>query len=78
MADFTEKQVGKRVVAANGVQVGTVDDVRDGSLYVTVSSGADRDTLEDLEWEGVVNQEVHHLRHQYIGDITDETIRLSV
>jgi hypothetical protein len=78
MASFTEKQVGKRVVAANGTEVGTVAEVRNGSLYVEVGPDADRETLNDLDWSGVVHREIHHLRHQYVSDVTDNAIRLSV
>lgn len=78
MAEFTDRQVDKRVVAADGTDVGTVSDVRNGSLYVEVGPDADRETVEELGWSGVVHQEVHHLRHQYVSDVTDDVIRLSV
>ena len=74
-AEFTDKHVDKRVVAANGTEVGTVDH---GSMYVAVGPDADRDTLEDLRWTGVVNREVHHLDDHFIANITEDTVRLSV
>lgn len=76
--DFTEKQVGKRVVAQNGSEVGTVVDIRDGNIYVEVSEDADRDVLDDLRWGGPVNREEHHLRQKHISTITDDTIRVRV
>ena len=78
VAQFTDRQVGKRVVDQNGVEVGTVAEVRDGSLYVEVSPDADRETLSNLRWDGTVNQEVHRLRARFVADVTDETVRLRV
>lgn len=77
-ADYTDKQLDKRVVDQKGVEVGTVTDVRNGDLYVTVGPKADRDTLDDLRWTGTVNQEVHQLRHEFIGDVSEHEIRLNV
>lgn len=78
MADFSEDQIGKRVIDQSGVEIGTVDDVRDGELYVEVSADDRNETVEQLGWEGPVNQELHHLRQQYVSNVTDETIRLTV
>ena len=77
-AEFTDKHVGKQVVAANGTEIGTVDHVDHGSMYVAVGPDADRDTLEDLRWTGVVNREVHHLDDHFIANITEDTVSLSV
>lgn len=77
-ADSTDEHVGKRVVAQNGRTVGSVEDVRNGSLYVTVGPDADRETLGELGWDSTVNQEVHELNDRHVSTITDETIRLRV
>lgn len=77
-AKFAEKHVGKRVVDANGVEVGTVSDVREGDLYVEVGPDADRDTLSELGWDGVVNQEVHRLRDQHVSNVSETVVRLNV
>ncbi len=76
--DFTDKQVGKRAVAADGTEVGVVDEVRNGSLYVEAGSDADPDTLEELRWDGVVHQSTHELRRQFIADIRENVVQLSV
>lgn len=76
--NFTDKQVGKRVVDQAGVEVGTVESVRNGELYVEVGPDADEETLSNLRWDGVVHQEVHELRHEHVGDIRDDVIRLNV
>ena len=77
-AQFTDKHVGKRVVDQNGVEIGTVNDVRNGDLYVEVGPDADAETLSELRWDGTVNQQVHHLRDRHVSNITDETVRLNV
>ncbi len=77
-SDFSDEQVGKRVVADDGTEVGVVKQVRDGTLYVEVGADPNPDTIDELGWDGVVNQSVHELKRQFIGMITDETIRLSV
>lgn len=77
-AEFSEDQIGKRVVDQAGVEVGTVSDVRDGDLYVEVAADADRETLSNLRWDGAVNQEVHHLRSRFVSNVGDDVIRLRV
>lgn len=78
VAEFTEEQVGKRVLDQDGVEVGTVAEVRDGSLYVEVAPDADRETLSNLRWDGTVNQDVHHLQSTFVSNVREETIRLRV
>ena len=78
VAQYTERHVGKRVVDQRGVEVGTVEDVRDGDLYVDVGGDADPETLSELNWDGVVNQAVHRLPDQYVSNIGDSIVRLNV
>lgn len=78
MAEFTDEQIGKRVVDGDGVEVGTVSDVRDGSLYVEVAPDADRETLSNLRWDGTVNRDVHHLESEFVSNVREHTIRLRV
>ena len=78
MADYSEKHVGKRVVSQSGGTVGTVDDVRDGDLYVTVDADADAETLSELRWDGPVHQDTERLADEFVSNITDETVRLRV
>ena len=78
VAEFTEEQIGKRVVDQDGVEVGTVAEVRDGSLYVEVAPDADRETLSNLRWDGTVNQDVHHLQSTFVSNVREDTIRLRV
>lgn len=78
VAQFSDKHIGKKVVDQNGVEVGTVNDVRNGDLYVEVGPDADAETLSELQWDGTVNRQVHHLRDRYVSNITDTTVRLNV
>ena len=77
-SDDADDHVGKRVVAQSGAQVGTVDEVRDGALYVEIDPDADREVLEELGWDGVVNREVHELERRFVSTVGDETVRLRV
>lgn len=76
--DFSDEQVGKRVVDADGGTVGEVAEVRNGSLYVSLGPDADPDVVDQLRWDGPVSQQVHHLQSQYVSNVTDDVVRLSV
>lgn len=78
MADFSEEQIGKRVVAQNGGTVGEVTDVRNGDLRVTVVAEADDDVVDELGWDGVVQQETHTLNDRYVSNVGEDAIRLRV
>lgn len=78
MADFSEEHIGKRVVSQSGVEIGTVEDVRNGELYVTVSVQDTDETIDQLGWDRVVEQDVQHLRRQYVSNLTENTVRLNV
>ena len=77
-ANFTDEQVGKRVVDQKGVEVGIVESVRDGDLWVEVGPDADEETLSNLRWSGTVHQETEKLRHEHVGDVGENVIRLNV
>ena len=78
MADYSEDHIGKRVVAQSGVEMGTVEDVRNGDMYVSVEPDADDEAVTELGWDGPVSQDVHHLPDQYVSNITENTVRLRV
>lgn len=81
MADYSNDQIGKQVVAQSGVEIGSVEDVRDGDMYVSVESdaAADQDeAVSQIGWDGMVNQDVHRLPDQYVSNITETTVRLRV
>ncbi|MFC7154114.1 hypothetical protein ACFQPA_01410 [Halomarina halobia] len=76
--DFSEEQVGKRVVSQTGEEIGTVRDVRGGDLHVTVEGDVDADLLDELGWDGTVEQDAHHLPGRYVANVDEDTIRLRV
>lgn len=78
MADFSDEQLGKRVVAQNGTTIGEVTDVRNGSLHVTVDGDADRDVIDELNWDGVVDQSTHELNDRHVTTVREDAIRLGV
>ena len=78
MADFSDDHVGKRVAAQSGAEIGTVDNVRDGDLFVAVEPDADRETVSNLGWDGPVNQDAHRLPDEYVSNVSDSTVRLRV
>ncbi|MGM0591136.1 MAG: hypothetical protein ACQETI_05800 [Halobacteriota archaeon] len=78
VAAFTDRQIGKRVVAQNGVEIGEVADVRNGSLYVSIGPDVDRDVTSELRWGGAVNQSMNKLQDTFIADITEDVVRLNV
>ena len=78
VAQYTDDLIGTRVVDHRGHEVGTVSDVRDGTLYVEVGPDAPAETLSDLNWDGVVNREVHELEHEYVSNVSDDIVRLNV
>lgn len=75
-SEFTDEQVGKRVVAQSGATIGTVSSVRDGDIYVELTGDVENGLLSELGWGGAVNQEQLKLQDEYVSTVTDETIRL--
>lgn len=78
MADLSDDHIGKRVVAQSGVEIGSVEDIRDGDMYVAVEPDADDDAVSQIGWDGIVNQDVHRLPDRFVSNITDTTVRLRV
>lgn len=78
MAEFTDRHVGKRVVDQDGTQLGEVTGVENGRLRVTIVEGADRDTIDQLNWDYITNQETHRLNDRYVSNIDEDTVRLGV
>jgi hypothetical protein len=76
MAEFSDDHIGKRVVAQSGTEIGTVEDVRNGDLYVTVTAEDVNDTVTELGWDGPVNQDVQHLRDRHVSNVTENVVRL--
>ena len=78
MAEYSEEQVGKRVVSQDGAEIGEVMAVDDGSLVVRVDVGATHDVVDHLGWDDVLNQETHTLDSYYVSTLRENAVRLRV
>jgi len=78
MADFSDDHLGKRVVTQSGREIGNVVEVRNGDLYVSIETDSLDETVDELGWEGPVEQDRHRLEDRYISTVTENAIRLRV
>ncbi|MFC6835127.1 hypothetical protein [Halomarina ordinaria] len=76
--EFTDEQVGKRVVSQTGEEIGTVSSVSDGDLHVTVDGDVDDDLADELGWGGAVEQDTNRLEREYVADVEEESVRLRI
>jgi hypothetical protein len=66
---LTSDAVGKRVVAADGTELGHVDDVENGTVYVALNDGI------EVNW-GETNQGTYALGADAIDSVEEEEVRL--
>jgi hypothetical protein len=59
MADYSDDHIDKRVVTRSGVEIGSMQEIRDGDMYVAVEP--DADAVSQIGWDGTVNRDVHRL-----------------
>ncbi|WP_123535577.1 hypothetical protein [Halosimplex salinum] len=78
MAEYTDEQVGKRVVAQSGEEIGEVVAIDEGSLVVEVQVGDGHDVVDHLGWDSGANQERHTLDDRYVSTIRENAVRLRV
>ncbi|WP_459193739.1 hypothetical protein [Halosimplex sp. J119] len=78
MAEYSEEQVGKRVVSQDGAEIGEVSGIDDGSLVVRVTVGNNNDVVDHLDWDVRTNREEHTLNDRYVSNVRENTIRLRV
>ncbi len=75
MANLTEDDIGKSVVDADGVSVGTISSVEEGTAYVE----PDRDTYEKvkskLDW-GDEQRDAYPINSREIAKVSDEEVRI--
>jgi hypothetical protein len=76
MADYSDDHIDKRVVTRSGVEIGSMQEIRDGDMYVAVEP--DADAVSQIGWDGTVNRDVHRLPDQYVSNVTDTTVGLRV
>ncbi len=72
---YTDDDVGKTVVNAEGRTVGTVTAVRHGTAYVDPDPGMFDRVKAKLGWEDV-DDDTYPLQENEVSTITDDEIRL--
>lgn len=72
---YTDKDVGKRVVNADGRTVGTVTAVRHGTAYVDPDPDMFDKIKAKLGWEDV-DEDSYPLQRSEVSEVTDDEIRL--
>lgn len=73
--NITEDDEGKRVVNANGDEIGMVTEVKAGKAYVDPDPGITDKLRSKLGW-GDADENDYVLQKNRIGTITDDEIRL--
>ncbi|PSQ01618.1 hypothetical protein BRC94_03370 [Halobacteriales archaeon QS_5_70_17] len=75
-AQFTDEEEGKRVVDADGEDIGRVVDVRAGTAYVDPDPGLTDTVRSKLGW-GDADEETYALDDSSVESVSDEEIRIS-
>jgi len=76
MTEFTDDDVGKRVVNANGDTIGLVSGVDSGSAYVDPDPGLTAKIRSRLGWDDI-DENDYALDSSHVDAVTDDEIRLS-
>ncbi|ARS91333.1 hypothetical protein [Natrarchaeobaculum aegyptiacum] len=74
-AEFTKDDEGKRVVDADGEQIGIVESVESGTPHVDPDPGMADTIKSKLGW-GDADEETYKLDEQNVESISDDEIRL--
>jgi hypothetical protein len=74
-AQFTDEDEGKRVVNADGDEIGIVETVEGGSAYVNPDPGITDTIKSKLGW-GDSDEESYELPEQNIKAITDDEVQV--
>ncbi|WIV66965.1 hypothetical protein [Natrialbaceae archaeon AArc-T1-2] len=74
-AQFTDDDVGKRVINANGETVGIVAAIEHGTAHVEPDPGMFETIKAKLGWEGT-DEESYPLQEEAVAEVTDDEIRL--
>lgn len=75
-ARLKEADEGKRVVDADGNEVGIISGFRDGKAYVDPDPSITDSIRSKLKW-GKVGDDHKPLDHSAVAEITDDEVRLS-
>lgn len=74
-ASFTDDDEGKRVVNANGEEIGIVQNISGGTAHVDLSPGITDTIKSKLGW-GDDDAETYPLEADRVESITDDEIRI--
>ncbi|MFP8951501.1 PRC-barrel domain containing protein [Natrialbaceae archaeon A-arb3/5] len=74
-AEFTDDDEGKRIVNAEGEEVGMIESVEDGTAHVDPDPGMTDTIKSKLGW-GDVDEETYELDDTNVEAITDDEVRL--
>jgi sporulation protein YlmC with PRC-barrel domain len=74
-ASFTDDDEGKRVVNANGEEIGMVKNVSGGTAHIDPDPGMTDTIKSKLGW-GDTDEETYPLDDDNVESITDDEIRL--
>lgn len=72
---YTDKDVGKHVVNADGDRIGTVTEVRHGTAYVDPDPDMVDQIKAKLGWEDA-DEDTYPLQKNEVSEVTDDEIRL--
>ena len=74
-AEFTSDDEGKRIVNAEGEQIGIVESVEAGTAHVEPDPGMTDTIKSKLGW-GDADEETYSLDQQNVESITDDEVRI--
>ena len=72
---LTEADEGKRVVNADGDEIGMITGFRGGAAYVDPDPGVTDSIMSKLGWESV-DEDDYRLDNDVVETITDDEVRL--
>lgn len=73
---FDEDDVGKRVVNADGEDIGMIVDVRHGTPYVDPNPGTWEKMKAKLGWTDDEDEEEYPLQDDQVAEVTDDEVHL--
>ena len=75
-SQLTEDDEGKRVVNADGDEIGVVSDFRGGQAYVDPDPGITDKIMSSLGWADA-DEEHYALNDDHVDHVTDDEVQLS-
>jgi hypothetical protein len=72
---LTEKDEGKKVVSADGDEIGRITEVRGGTAHVDPDPGMFDTVKAKLDW-GDAGEDSYPIQADHVGNVTDDEVRL--